>query len=194
MTTINRTSAFSDAFGQARAKWGWFVALGSIFIGAGAIAVGNLLVTTLATVYYVGALMVGAGIMQFAQSFRVKTWGGFVLWLLSGVLYAAAGVTTFMNPLLASFIFTLLLVLLTAAAGVARICLGFQTSSESGWGWIVASGVVTTIAGLMFLLGWPVNSLWLLGLVLSVDLIFQGYAFIAFGLRLRAAHYSTFSR
>jgi uncharacterized membrane protein HdeD (DUF308 family) len=193
MTTINRTSALSEAFAEARAKWGWFVALGIVFIGAGVIAVGNLLLATLATVYYVGALMVVASIIQIVQSFRVKSWAGFVLWLLSGVLYAAAGITTFLNPLLASFIFTLLLVLLAVAAGVSRICLGFRTSSESGWGWIVASGVVTTIAGLTFLLGWPVNSLWLLGLILSVDLIFQGCAFIAFGLRLRTAHEETVS-
>jgi uncharacterized membrane protein HdeD (DUF308 family) len=36
-------------------------------------------------------------------------------------------------------------------------------------------------------LGWPVNSLWVLGLILAVDLILQGWAWIAFGLGLGAA-------
>jgi len=32
-----------------------------------------------------------------------------------------------------------------------------------------------------------VNSLWVLGLLMAIDLIFQGWAFIAFGLALKAA-------
>jgi uncharacterized membrane protein HdeD (DUF308 family) len=49
-----------------------------------------------------------------------------------------------------------------------------------------ASGVITTLAGIVVALGWPVNTLWLLGRVLAIDLIFQGVAAIAFGLALRA--------
>jgi uncharacterized membrane protein HdeD (DUF308 family) len=187
MTNASEFSAPSGAFAEVRGKWGWFVGLGVVFIGLGAIAVSNLFMGTIATVYYVGALIAVAGVIQIIQSFRVTTWGGFLLWLLSGVLYAAAGVMIVMNPLLASFALTLLLALLTAASGVSRLWLGFQTRSEHGWGWIAASGLVTTIAGLIFLLGWPVNSLWLLGLLLSIDLIFQGCALIGLGLRLRTA-------
>lgn len=33
-----------------------------------------------------------------------------------------------------------------------------------GWRWIVASGVITALAGFVIALGWPVNSLWILGL------------------------------
>jgi uncharacterized membrane protein HdeD (DUF308 family) len=68
-----------------------------------------------------------------------------------------------------------------------RLWLGFQAQSEHGWGWIIASGIVTTLAGLIFVLGWPVNSLWLLGLVLSIDLVFQGLTLIGLSLRLRTA-------
>jgi uncharacterized membrane protein HdeD (DUF308 family) len=57
---------------------------------------------------------------------------------------------------------------------------------ESGWGWILASGVITTLAGIVVAFGWPVNTLELLGRVLAIDLIFQGVAAIAFGLALRA--------
>ncbi|MVT64904.1 HdeD family acid-resistance protein [Bradyrhizobium pachyrhizi] len=187
MTNAYQTSALPGAFADLRARWGWFVVLGIVFIVLGAIAISNLLVATIATVYYVGALMTIAGVMQIIQSFRVKTWGGFLLWLLSGVLYAAAGLMTFINPLLASFVFTLMLALLTLSSGMLRLWLGFQARAEHGWGWIIASGVVTTVAGLIFLLGWPINSLWLLGLLLSLDLAFQGCALVGLGLRLRTA-------
>jgi uncharacterized membrane protein HdeD (DUF308 family) len=32
---------------------------------------------------------------------------------------------------------------------------------------------------------WPVNSLFILGLFLAIDLIFQGWSFIAFGLGIK---------
>jgi uncharacterized membrane protein HdeD (DUF308 family) len=185
MTHAEQASALSGAFAEVRTKWVWFVLLGIAFIVLGGIAVSNLLLATIATVYYVGALMAAAGVMQIIQSFRVQTWRGFLLWMLSGLLYAAAGVMTFMNPLLASAIFTLMLALLAIAAGVVRLWLGFHARAEHGWGWIIASGAVTAIAGLIFLLGGPVNSLWLLGLLLAIDLVFQGCALIGLGLRLR---------
>ncbi|MCW2358603.1 MULTISPECIES: HdeD family acid-resistance protein [Bradyrhizobium] len=187
MTTTNHTSMLSRAFADVHAKWGWFVGLGLLFIVLGAVAAGNLLLATIVTVFYVSAGMIVAGAMQIVQAFRVKNWGGFLWWMISGVLYAAAGVVTSMNPLLASVFLTLMLALLTLAAGIARLWLGFQTRTDHGWGWIVASGVVTAIAGLVFLLGWPVNSLWLLGLVLAIDLVFQGCALVGVGLRFRAA-------
>ena len=185
MAHAYRSSALPQAFGEARERWRWFAALGVIFVALGAIAVGNLSLATIATVYYVGALMVIAGAMQVAQAFGVRTWSGFVWWLLSGALYAAAGIVTFLNPLLASFVFTLALGLLTAASGISRIWLGFQATADHGRGWVIASGIVTTVAGLLFVMGWPADSAWLLGLVLSMDLIFQGCALLAFGLHLR---------
>lgn len=186
--SANATSApFQSELARAHSKWVWFVLLGLLFIVLGGLAIGNLLLATIVTVYYVGAFMIVAGVLQFVQSFRVTSWGGFAFWALSGLLYAGAGVVTFVNPLLASFFLTLLLALFTIASGVTRLWLGFRTKQEHGWGWIIASGVVTTIAGLIFLLGWPVNSLWLLGSVLAIDLIFQGCALVGLGWRFRAA-------
>ena len=57
--------------------------------------------------------------------------------------------------------------------------------AEQGWGWIVAAGLISVLAGLIIAMGWPVNSLWVLGLFLAIDLIFQGWTFIAVGLALK---------
>lgn len=191
MTNASQTTAPHGAhaadLNEVRAKWGWFVALGALLVVLGALALSNLVLATIVTVYYVGASMIVAGVLQFIHSFAVKTWSGFAVWLLSGAFYAAAGVMTFINPLLASFVLTLMLAILTIASGLLRLWLGYQARAEHGWGWVIASGVVTIIAGLIFLFGWPTNSLWLLGLILSIDLIFQGCALIGLGLRLRSA-------
>lgn len=167
---------------EVSTKWGWFVALGVGLIILGGIAFGNLFLTTVATVYYVGMLMLIAGIVEIFHAFTVKTWKGFFFWLLSGILYAAAGIVTFMNPILAAGILTVLLSAALIGAGLFRIWMGFQTKPASGWVWLVLAGILTAIVGIMIAIQLPQMSLIILGMFLAIDLIFQGWAFIAFGL------------
>lgn len=175
------------AIGETRTKWGWFVVLGILFLIFGGIAFGNLFLATIASVYVVGILMLIGGITEIIHSFGVKSWGSFFWWFLSGLLYAIAGFLAFYNPLLASVVLTFLLAASLIAAGLLRLWVGFSDRSASGWGWVVAAGVVTVLAGLIIAFRWPVNSLWVLGLFLAIDLIFQGWAYIAFGIALRNA-------
>jgi uncharacterized membrane protein HdeD (DUF308 family) len=47
------------------------------------------------------------------------------------------------------------------------------------------AGIISILLGLMIAMGWPVNSLWVLGIFLAIDLVFQGWSFIAIGLALK---------
>jgi uncharacterized membrane protein HdeD (DUF308 family) len=172
---------------QARSKWGWFVALGVLFLILGTLAFGNLLTATIATVYYIGALMVVGAIVTIVHAFQVKSWSSFFAWLLSGALYCAAGVLIFNNPLLAASTLTLVLALVLIASGVMRIWSSIQMRPSTGWAWMTASGVATLLAGMVFLVGWPINTLWLLGMMLAFELTFQGISMIAFGASLNTA-------
>ncbi|MER9442794.1 HdeD family acid-resistance protein [Mesorhizobium sp. M0340] len=179
------SDAMKDAIGQTRAKWGWFVALGVLLLIVGGIAFGNLFIATVASVYVVGWLMLMAGIVEIIHAFGVKTWGRFFYWLLSGLLYAVAGFFAFYNPLLASAVLTFLLAVALLASGVLRAWVGYSHRPQPGWGWVVTAGVISALAGLVIAMGWPFNSVWVLGLFLAVDLIFQGWTFIAVGLALK---------
>lgn len=171
---------------EAGKKSFWFVVLGVIVLIAGMIAAANLFLATFISILFVGAMMIAGGILEIIHSFGVKTWGGFILWFLTGVLYAVAGVLTFSNPLLATAVITLLIALSLIAAGIVRIWLGITQRRSSGWGWMVAAGILTLIVGVMILMRWPVNSLWVLGIFLAVDLMFQGLSYITYGLGLKS--------
>lgn len=163
----------------------WFVALGVIVFLAGALAAANLFLATVISVLFVGGMMIAAGILEIVHSFGVKSWGTFILWLLTGVLYTIAGILTFYNPLLATAILTLLIAISLVAAGIARIWAGISQRHSSGWGWMVAAGLLTLLVGLVIMLRWPVNSLWVIGIFLAVDLMFQGVAYVTYGLGLK---------
>ncbi|TIV13376.1 MAG: HdeD family acid-resistance protein, partial [Mesorhizobium sp.] len=71
------------------------------------------------------------------------------------------------------------------ASGLLRSWVAFSHRPEQGWGWLLAAGIITILLGLMIAMGWPVNSLWVLGIFLAIDLVFQGWSFIAIGLALK---------
>ena len=125
-----------NAIGEARAKWGWFVALGVLLLIFGGIAFGNLFLATVASVYLVGWLMLLGGIVEIIHAFGVKSWGRFFYWLLSGLLYAFAGFFAFYNPLLASAVLTFLL-----AVSPDRGRASFE------FGWATATGRTAAGAG-----------------------------------------------
>ena len=80
---------------------------------------------------------------------------------------------------------TFLLAVALVASGALRAWVGYSHRPANGWSWVVAAGLISVLAGLTIAMGWPVNSLWVLGLFLAVDLIFQGWTFIAVGLALK---------
>ncbi|MGO4716857.1 HdeD family acid-resistance protein [Bradyrhizobium sp. 2TAF24] len=171
-----------------RAKWGWIVALGVVYLITGIIALGSVVMATVASVLVVGAMMIVAGVAEVIGAFQFKSWGKFLLWALLGVLYVIAGFVTFENPLLAAALLTLILGASLVASGIMRIVLAFSMKEQTPWGWVVVSGIITAVLGLLILARWPVSSLYILGMFLGIDLIFAGVSWISLGFGLRRHH------
>ena len=170
-----------------RAGSGWIVALGVVFVIAGFFALGSMVLATVAKVLVVGVMMIIAGVAEVFNAFKIKNWGKFLIWALLGVLYIIAGFITFQNPFLAAMVLTLLLGAFLIASGVLRIFLAFNMKRETPWVWVALSGVITLLLGLVIVARWPVNSVYILGLFLGVDLIVAGASWIGLGLGLRQA-------
>jgi uncharacterized membrane protein HdeD (DUF308 family) len=168
-----------------RAKWGWIVALGVVYVVAGVIALGSVVMATVASVYVVGIMMLLAGVFEVINAFQIKTWGRFLFWLALGVLYVIAGFVAFDNPLLTAVWLTLILGAALVASGIMRIFLAFNMQHGSPWIWVVVSGVITLLLGVIILIHWPVSSLYTLGIFLGVDLVFAGSGWIGLGMGLR---------
>jgi uncharacterized membrane protein HdeD (DUF308 family) len=187
MSVLSESPRLDPTTGLAplRAKSGWIVALGIVYVIAGLIALGSVVFATVVTVFMVGIMMLVAGVAEVFNSFQIKSWGKFLLWLLLGLLYIVAGFLTFDNPLLAAALLTLLLGCSLLASGVMRIVLGFSMQRGMPWVGVVLSGVITLLLGLIILIHWPVSSLYILGLLLAIDLIVAGASWIGLGLGLR---------
>jgi uncharacterized membrane protein HdeD (DUF308 family) len=164
---------------EVRDKWGWFLALGLLLLIFGLLALFNLFAATVVSVFYIGVMMLIGGAAQFVHAFQVKGWSEAIFWGLSGLLYTVAGLLAFWNPALTAAVFTIVMAAALLVAGAFRLWVGFRMRPMRGAGWIIFGGIVTMLAGIVIALGWPVNSIWILGLFLAIDLTMQGWALIA---------------
>ena len=188
---MSATSESSGSYAPAsgldplRAKSGWIIALGIVYVISGLVALGSVVLATVVTIFIVGIMMLIAGAAEVINAFQIKTWGKFLLWLLLGVLYIVAGFITFENPLLAAALLTLLLGFSLVASGIMRIVLAFSMREGMTWLWVALSGAITLLLGLVILAHWPVSGLYILGLFLGIDLVVAGASWIGIGFGLR---------
>jgi len=190
MSVTSNSPAPGNSLGEGvralRAKWGWIVALGIIFMIAGVIALGSVVMSTVTSVLIIGIMMVMAGVAEIITAFSVKDWGRFAIWVLLGLLYVAAGILCFYRPFEAAAIITLMLGIALIIGGVVRGFLAWSVR-EAGkpWGWVAVSALITLLLGLMIVAKWPYSSAYTLGIFLGIDLIFIGSGWITIGLALK---------
>jgi len=134
-----------------KGKWGWIVALGVVYLVAGVIALGQRRHGDGATVYVVGIMMIIAGIFEVIHSFQIKTWGRFIFWLLLGILYIHCRVHGVRQSAADRGLADVILGAALVASGIMRVFLGFNMKGGTPWGWVVASGLITLLLGIIIL-------------------------------------------
>lgn len=170
-----------------RQNWGWLFALGIVFVILGFVGLGMTVFLTLVTVLYFGILILIAGIVQLVNAFRSKENTNIAFHLLVAVLYGLAGVLIIRHPKLASAFFTAILAFLLIFQGALKIYWGFQLrEAVHSWFWPLLSGLLSLLLGFIILAHWPISGLWVIGLFIAVEMIFQGWTYIMLALAARS--------
>lgn len=175
-------ASFEGISATVQEKWGWFFALGIVFIIGGIFAIAMPLVSSIAVSIFLAAVLVVAGVVQIWQSFGVKSWTGFIWQLIIGIVMLLGGIAIYTQPATGSFALTLIIAAVFIAKGVFQIVLSFRLRPMDGWGWILAAGIIALLAGLMIVSNFPFSGLWVPGTLAGISLIFTGWSYIALGL------------
>jgi len=175
------------AIAHFRRKWGWIVALGALFIVGGVFALFNVFAATIVAIIYIAAAMVVAGGWEIITAFQIRPWGRAVLWGFIGALTLFAGVAAARFPILAAVSFTALIGALLITGGVLKLVLAYQLRDLGRWELIALAGVLSFLLGVLILAEWPASGLYVLGIFLGVNLLFEGVAWVAMGLAAKPA-------
>lgn len=175
---------FAHELQSLREQWCWFLALGIAMVVFGTIAIGSACIATVATTWLFGFLLLAGGISEIVSSFWAGRWSGTLTHLLIGILYAVVGLMIVDHPANAAVQLTLIIAIFLVFSGIFRIV--FALSERfTGWGWVLLNGAVSLLLGMLVYKQWPASGLWIIGLFVGIELIFNGWAWImlSFGLK-----------
>jgi len=155
-----------------------------IFAGIAMLVLGTAAViydvtATIASVVLFGWLLMLAGIMQIVHAFQVRSWSGFFLYLLDGILRATVGTFLVVYPGLGALSLTLVLSFYFIVGGLFKT-IGSIVLQFPSWGWSVASGLMSVALGVMLAIQWPTSGTWFIGFAVGLDLILYGWALLMF--------------
>src|SRR5579883_2996185 len=155
---------------ELRRPWKWLLAVGILLVILGLIALADSFAVTVASMLFFGWVLVIAGIVQAVQAFRHRQSGHLLLHTLNAVLSFVVGLLLLGNPLAGALVATLLV------AATAHI---------EGRAWILLSGIITLLLGILIWLHWPSSALWIIGMFIGIDLLFSGWSQIMLALVVR---------
>jgi uncharacterized membrane protein HdeD (DUF308 family) len=173
-----------SAIEKLRRNWSWFLSLGIFLILLGALAIASATYTTFFSIFFMGALLLVGGIAKIVYSFWAREWTGFFLSMLIGIFYALIGFLFLAKPVLTAAALTLLIGSLFFVSGLFKIISSILIRFEQ-WRWIMFSGIISLILGMLILSEWPQASLWLIGLFIGIDFIFYGWTWVILSLGAR---------
>jgi uncharacterized membrane protein HdeD (DUF308 family) len=167
-----------------RSSWCWFVALGVLLVTCGLTALVYPGVSSLAAVAVLGIVLIIGGIATIIGSFWAGKWSGLLVQLLVGILYVVAGMAVTERPLVTIALITFFLAVSFIVLGVFRT-IGALIIRFPQWGWALLNGMVTFICGMVIFRSLPFEALWVVGVLVGVELLLNGWTWIMLGRQLR---------
>ncbi len=165
-----------------QSHWQLFLAEGILFVllGLSAIVVPQLF--TVATVLFLGWILLFGGIIHLSRAFMISDMPGFGWWLFMGALQVGTGYLFITKPIAGALTLTILMTVFFALEGVAKISLALMMRPLPNWGFILFSGITALVFALIIWLSWSETAHWLLGLFLGINMVFLGWSLIKISL------------
>lgn len=162
---------------EIRGSWGWLLAAGIALMLVGTVCIVGDVTATFVTVLAFGWLLLLSGVAALVHAFRIRTWSGTFLYLLSALLRGFTGYLLVRYPSAGAVSFTLILASFFIVGGLFRAIAAAMVTFPR-WGWAVFSGIVSVGLGIMLLGQMPASSVWFIGFAIGVDMIVDGASLV----------------
>ena len=152
---------------------------GFIFIVLGLLGIFFPSFMSIATVLFIGWLMVFSGFLAgyFTWITDKEEWLG---WLKAFVLIVV-GLFLVFYPMHGIAAVGLLLAIYLLLDAFTSISIAFTMRPLKGWWLWLLNSVLSLVLAAIFLVGWPFSSVWLVGLFIGISLFFDGFALLMMG-------------
>jgi len=179
------SDVFAAEIAQVRKSWVWFLLIGILLMVLGATCIVKAQTATTFSILVLGWILMISGVFWLINSFLAIASPMFFLFLLSALIRGGIGYLLIRHPNAGAEGVTMLLAVLFIVGGLFRTA-GASVIKFPWWGWTVLSGIVAVVLGVYILANWPVASTFFVGIVIGVDLLFDGGALTAFSAAIRS--------
>ena len=166
------------------AVWGAPLVIGALLIVGGIFAFGASIATSIVSIYFLAGLLLAVGVLEIVAAARIRHAAPFVVYFLAGVLTAVVGGLMLYRPVAGLGAVTLLIVGYLFACGLFR---GITSIVDRypRWGWDFAYAITTIMLGAYIVASWPISALWVLGTIVSAEIVARGITLVAAAFVLR---------
>lgn len=182
---VGRASAiFGQDMERARKHWWMFMLLGVLLVLGGIAAITYPCVSSVGAVMVLGIILIVSGVFTIIGAFWAGKWSALFLQLLVGILYVMVGMAVRDSPLESTALVTMFMAAFFIVVGAFRIIVSVIERFPQ-WGWALINGVVTLLVGLIIYDSFPLSALWVIGLLVGIELLFNGWTWIMLSLVIR---------
>ena len=166
---------------------GWSIFLGILLVLAGVFAIVVPFFAGVAASVFFGWLVLFGGVAHLIYAWSERGAGAILWQVLIGIVYVIAGLYMLVLPVAGVVALTLVLAFYIAVEGVFELVIFSLLRRLRGAVWFLIDGLVSLLlAGLIFF-GWPSSSLWVVGTLVGISLLFSGIARLTLPLGLVSA-------
>lgn len=175
---------------RLRKDWWCFLVLGILLVIGGTAAIAYPWFTSLGAVVFLGAILIFSGVATIISAFWAGKWSAFMVQVLTGLLYLVAGYVITDAPLESLALLTLMLAGFLVVGGGFRIVAAL-VDKHPQWGWSLLNGIVSLVLGLIIFRSFrqlpdePNGVLWVIGLLIGIEILFNGWTWIMLSLAIR---------
>ena len=173
------SDVFASDVAEFRKSWSWFLVLGILLLVLGATCLFKAQTATTFSILALGWVLLISGVFWLVTTFLAIARPIFFLYLLNALIRGAVGYLLIRHPNAGAEGVTMVLALLFIVEGLFRTA-GVSVIRFPWWSWTVVAGLVSVGLGIYLLVNWPVTSTVFVGVVVGVDLLFDGGALVAF--------------
>ncbi len=154
----------------------WSIALSILLIIAGFIALLLPFVSGVALTIFFGWAMIISGITHLIFAFKTHTTGGRIWEILVGAVYLVTGFVLLRHPLDSLLVLTLVLAYYLFFEAIVEFIQFFQLRPRHGAVWLLVDGIITLVLAIMIWQSWPASSIWVVGTLVGISMIFSGFS------------------
>ena len=148
---------------------------GILMLICGFLAITIPLASGIGVAIVIGWVLLISGVWHLFFGFRSGSGvGGFLWQLLLAIVYGAAGLMILLYPLAGLTSLTLVLATFLLIEAALEFVLYFNIRRRVNAGWVLVDAIITLLLGILIWAQWPFSSVWALGTLVGVSLIFSG--------------------